>query len=222
MLSFESPVRTIWHRVPVIWKFLGLCLTSICLFIFDALQIQILALLFACALYSMGGFQFFKTGARRLWFLWPFLLIILVWHGLTGTAIQGVSIALRLLSIVALSNLMTMTSRLSDLLALIQGALKPIRALGIRTKPLEVAVALVVRFAPVLLEKGGVLLDAWRARSMKRAGWRIVFPLTLVAIDDAEQVAEALKARGGTQTAGINTQTAGTGTQTVSDERIEG
>jgi len=110
---------------------------------------------------------------------------------------QGLGITLRLSSIIALSNLMTMTSRLSDLLELVQRAFKPLRKLGINTRPVEIAVALVVRYTPVLIVKGGMLLEAWRARSNRRNHWRVVFPFCLVAIDDAEHVADALKARGG-------------------------
>ena len=76
--------------------------------------------------------------------------------------------------------------------------LKPVRTWGVNTRPVEIAVALVVRFTPVLIGKGAALADAWRSRCVKRASWRLVFPLSLVAIDDAEHVAEALKARGGT------------------------
>jgi biotin transport system permease protein len=55
----------------------------------------------------------------------------------------------------------------------------------------------VIRFTPVLASKGAQLAQSWRARSAKRLSWRIVMPMTLLAIDDAEYVAEALKARGG-------------------------
>jgi len=69
--------------------------------------------------------------------------------------------------------------------------------LGVNTRPIEIAVALVVRYTPVLIVKGGMLVEAWRARSTRKSNWRVVFPLCLVAVDDAERVAEALKARGG-------------------------
>lgn len=197
MLYFDSPVMTHWHRVPVVWKLLGVCICSVVLFLIDALPLQLAALLTCCLLYLSAGLTFFYAGLKRLQFLWPFIIIILVWHGLTGTAMQGLGITLRLSSIIALSNLMTMTSRLSDLLELVQRAFKPMRKLGVNTRPIEIAVALVVRFTPVLIVKGGLLVEAWRARSNKRNHWRIVFPFCLVAIDDAERVAEALKARGG-------------------------
>lgn len=197
MLYFDSPVITHWHKVPVVWKFLVVCSCSVVLFLIDALPLQLAALLTCCLLYLSAGLTFFKVGLKRLQFLWPFIVIILVWHGLTGTAMQGLGITLRLISIIALSNLMTMTSRLSDLLELVQRAFKPMRKLGINTRPIEIAIALVVRYTPVLIAKGGLLVEAFRARSNKTNHWRIVFPFCLVAIDDAERVAEALKARGG-------------------------
>jgi biotin transport system permease protein len=56
---------------------------------------------------------------------------------------------------------------------------------------------MVIRFTPVLIDKGAGLSEAWRARSKKRPSWRIVMPLLVTALDDADSVAEALKARGG-------------------------
>jgi len=197
MLCFDSPVITHWHRVSVIWKFLCVCVCSVALFWIDAIGLQLAALLTCCLLYLSAGLTFFYAGLKRLRFLWPIMLVILVWHGLTGTALQGAGIALRLTSIVALSNLMTMTSRLSDLLGLVECMFKPLSKLGVNTRPVEIAVALVVRYTPVLIVKGGLLIEAWRARSIRKSNWRVVFPLCLVAIDDAERVAEALKARGG-------------------------
>ena len=73
----------------------------------------------------------------------------------------------------------------------------PLRALGLSTRPLEIAIALVIRMTPVLLTKGRALSDAWRARSPRRANWRIILPFTLLALDDADHISDALRARGG-------------------------
>ena len=40
---------------------------------------------------------------------------------------------------------------------------------------------------------------ALRARSHKKSGWRLVVPLTLSVLNDAEHVASALRARGGVE-----------------------
>ncbi|PJE28084.1 ABC transporter permease, partial [Pseudooceanicola lipolyticus] len=42
-----------------------------------------------------------------------------------------------------------------------------------------------------------LLAESWRARSPRRPGLRTILPLAALAIDDAEHVAEALRARGG-------------------------
>jgi len=67
----------------------------------------------------------------------------------------------------------------------------------VKTRGIGVAMALVVRFTPVLAVKGRALSLAWRARSRRKVGWRILVPFAVLAIDDAEHVAEALRARGG-------------------------
>lgn len=199
MLSFESPVRTVWHRIPLVWKFIAVCFSSFFLFVYDAVVVQAIALVICCILYLIGGLIFFTTGIKRLWFLWPMILVIFIWHVLTDTTQQGLSITLRLIAVVALSNLMTMTAKLTELIDLARRALTPLRVLGFSTRPIELAIALVVRFTPILIEKGSLLADAWKMRAKSRPSWRLIFPLTLLAIDDAERVAEALKARGGTQ-----------------------
>ena len=56
---------------------------------------------------------------------------------------------------------------------------------------------LVIRFTPVFTAKGKLLNEAWRARSPKRANHRLLVPLALSALDDADRVADAIKARGG-------------------------
>ena len=133
----------------------------------------------------------------RLKVLWPFVLLILLWHVVTGSMVLGLVIVLRMVTAVGLANLVTMTTRLSDMMGVVRWLTTPLRLLGVNTRGIEVAMAMVVRFTPVLAEKGSLLGQSWRARSRRRVGWRIVMPLTVLAIDDAEHVAEALKARGG-------------------------
>ena len=48
-----------------------------------------------------------------------------------------------------------------------------------------------------MLHRMDILRESWRARSPRRPGWRILLPATLAALDDADHVAEALRARGG-------------------------
>jgi biotin transport system permease protein len=61
-------------------------------------------------------------------------------------------------------------------------------------------IALFIRFIPTLIERGITINAARRARSTGKSGWRIIVPLTLSVLNEAEHVANALRARGGVGT----------------------
>ena len=197
MISLTSPVRTRAHDWPAGAKLLALAMVTVGLFVTGSVWGQLGWLLAALVLYALPGWRFLRHGLRRLWGLWPFVLVLLAWHLLTGDFAGGVVIVLRMSTAVALANLVTMTTRLEDMQALVLWLLRPLRRVGVRGGAIALAMAMVVRFIPVLTGKGRKLAEAWRARSPRRAGWRIVMPLVVLAVDDAEHVADALRARGG-------------------------
>lgn len=199
MISLTSPVETWAHRVPAGAKLAALSLATLALFTLQSPIWLSGALLAVGGLTLTGGLRFAAAAARSLRILLPFLLLIAVWHGLTGQIQAGLAVALRLLTALALANFVTMTTRLSDMIDVAAVLLTPFRHFGLSTRALELSVALVVRFTPEIARKGGLLTEAWRARSPRRARWQIIMPLTALAIDDAEHVADALRARGGLQ-----------------------
>lgn len=197
MISLTSPVETWAHRLPAGLKLAALSGLTVALFLTDRPGPLAMGLLAVLGLYLSGGLVFLRQGLRHLRMLWPFLLLIALWHGATGQWQAGLAIALRLLAALALANFVTMTSRLTDMIAVLTWLLAPLRRIGLRTRAVELAIAMVLRFTPMLTENGRRLAQSWRARSPRRPGWRIVMPMVALALDDADQVAEALRARGG-------------------------
>ncbi len=197
MISLTSPVDTRAHSLPAGGKLLALCLASVALFAVRDVWVHLMAALSVLALYALPGRIFFVHGVRRLWPLWPFVAVILAWHVATGATQDGLLICLRMLSAVGLANLVTMTTSLSEMMAVLRRLLRPFGWLGVNLRAIELAAAMVIRFTPVLALKGSALTMAWRARSRRRAGWRVIVPFMVLALDDADHVAEALRARGG-------------------------
>jgi len=156
-----------------------------------------LILLGTVGLMAAGGRVFLLQGLRLLRPLWPFVLIVGVWHLWTAELGEGAVILLRLVIVVMLANLVTMTTRLSEMIGVIERLTAPLGRIGLSPRLLALAVALVIRFIPVLAERVGQIRDAIRARSPRSPGWRLVVPATLAALDDADHAAEALRARGG-------------------------
>lgn len=197
MISLTSPVETRAHGWRAGLKLGLLCVATVALFRLDVLVWHGAALVATLGLYALPGVLFLRTGLSRLWVLWPFVVVILLYHLVTADVQGGAMIVMRMVTAVALANLVTMTTRLADMMAVIDWAMTPLRKLGVNTRPVGLAMALVIRFTPELARKGQMLSLAWQARAGRRPGWRLIPAFTVLALDEAEHVAEALRARGG-------------------------
>lgn len=197
MLTLTSPVEIWAHRLPAGAKLAALALWTLLLFhLATPLPLAIAALL-PTALALSGGTAFARVSARLLLPLWPFLVIVVLWHLWLRDPVGGATILLRLVTAVAAANFVTMTTRLSDMIAVLTTLARPLRLIGLNPRTLALSVALTIRFLPVMLRNLDAIRDSWRARSPRRPGWRILTPALLAALDDADHVAESLRARGG-------------------------
>ncbi len=194
MLTLTSERVTPAHAWPAGVKLGGLALFTLGLFATQgALAAGLgLALPLAAAL-ALGLVRDWLRLFRPL--LW-IGAVILAWHALTGSALEGLAATLRLFAAFGAANLVTMTTRLAEMQAVFLRLARPLAPL-IPPARIALAMALVIRFIPVLSLRAAQLSAAWRARSARRIGWPLIFAITLAALDDAEHVAEALRARGG-------------------------
>jgi biotin transport system permease protein len=197
MLTLTSPIETWAHGLAAGPKLAALALATTGLFVLDTPLPLALALGAVAGLYASGGAIFARAGLRLLWPLWPFVLVVAAWHLWTQDYAGGAVVVLRMLTAVALANFVTMTTRLSDMLAVFQRLARPLAPLGLPPARLALAVALMIRFIPVLLDRAAQIRQSWSARSSRRPGWRVLVPVALAALDDADRAAEALRARGG-------------------------
>jgi len=130
--------------------------------------------------------------------LWPWFLFICVFHVFEGSYLEGVVVIGKLVLMVLTANLLTLTTRHSDLLSALEVGLSPLGWVGISTRPMALAVSLMLRYVPVL----SVLLEnnaeAWKARGGGRKGrWRLMVPALIGALRLAEHAGDSLFARGG-------------------------
>lgn len=193
MLTLTSSRETFLHDWPAGVKLAGLAVFSLGLFALPgAWAAAGLVLPIALAL-GLGLLSEWLRLFRPLAWMGA---VILLWHGVTGTALEGLYVVLRMVAAFGAANLVTMTTRLSDMQAVFLWLARPLSPL-VPPARLALAMALMIRFVPVLSLRAEQVTAAWRARSARRIGWPLVFAITLAALDDAEHVAEALRARGG-------------------------
>lgn len=197
MLTLTSPRETGLHRWPAGVKLAALCLFTLVLFRLST-PLTLAAVAGGVAIGHLAlGRDIAVEGLRHLRPLWPFAVVVVLWHLLTGDVQGGMAVLLRMGAAVAAANLVTMTTRLSDMLAVLLWLLLPLSRLGLPGDRVALAIALVIRFIPVLADRIALIRSAWTARSARPPGWRLLVPAALAALDEAEQVAMSLRARGG-------------------------
>lgn len=195
MLTLTSPIETWAHPLPAGLKLASLCACTIVLFALHSTMSLAAAALFAFALIASAGPSFFRQSLQMLRPLWPFIAVIALWHLIIQDP-AGIAIILRMVTAVAFANFVTMTTRLSDMISVIEHLARPF-ARVLSPKTLALAIALTLRFIPTMLARATEIRESWSARSPKRPGWRVMLPIALAALDDADRTAEALRARGG-------------------------
>ncbi|WP_163025844.1 energy-coupling factor transporter transmembrane component T family protein [Chachezhania antarctica] len=195
MIGALSARHTRYHDWHAGWKLVGLC---------------VFCTVIGFAQWVVAGWTglILVLGAARLeggWFLRMILgdlksaaliaALIAAFQLALGSPMKGLEIAGGLLACIAAAMMMTRTTSPAELLDTVDGWLE---TLGMNERPrrkLALAVALTLRFVPALSERAQRLTEAHRARSPKRAGWRILPPLAIGALDEADRAAEALRAR---------------------------
>ncbi len=196
MLTLTSSHRTWAHVVPAWVKLGALCLWTVLVLRLGELGLC-LAVSGVLAVVASAGRGFAREWAGMLRPLWPFVLLVGLWQVWLGAPLGMIPVVLRMGAVVGLANAVTMTTELTEIIALLTRLARPLARFGLSPRVLALSVALMIRFVPVMLQRHDQISAAWRARSPRRPGWRILMPVLLAALDDAERVAEALRARGG-------------------------
>ncbi|QUS36689.1 CbiQ family ECF transporter T component [Falsirhodobacter algicola] len=196
MIALTSPIRTPWHRIPPAPKLVALVVLTAGVLALERPLPLALLLAGVAGGYAAGGRAFMAEGARVMRPLLPLILVLAAWHLVLRAPEAGAVLILRILAAVGAANLVTMTTRLDAMIALVTRLARPLAPV-LPPKALALAIALMIRFIPVAAARHAAARDAWRARSPSRPGWRTVPAVLLGTLDDADHVAEALRARGG-------------------------
>ena len=197
MLTLTSPVDTWAHHVRPGVKLAVLAIWTLGIFWLQTPLSMAVAFAAVLGLVASGGGVFLARSVVVLRPLWPFIVLVGLWHLWIDAAAAGVVIVLRLIAAVMAANFVTMTTRLSDMIAVIERLARPLARIGLSPRVLALSMALVIRFVPVMGERLDQITEAWVARARRKPRWRVLVPATLAALDDADHVAEALRARGG-------------------------
>lgn len=194
MGSLYSDHPTWLHSVPAGLKLACLALLGTSVFLTD--QIPILMASAACCLLIYVSLGAASLRAKSL--LVGVLIasaLIGVFHLYMQQPKMGAVSVLRLVSTTLMGVALTLTTRHTDLLAVLEWLLSPLRIFGLAPERLSLQVALMLRFTEHFFIVWRRLDDAHRLRTGKAGGFKILAPLTIQMLIAARRVADTLHMR---------------------------
>jgi biotin transport system permease protein len=195
MISGHLASRTWLHAVPARWKLLALAsATLIAFWIENAFVLSACLVLVLCAYVVMGA----EARARLRLFssMLPILIVITIFQYWSVGPQSAAVIVVRLALMILLADIVSMTTPMLDMMDAIQPLMRPFAMVGFDPEKLTIAIALVLRFVPAMMEEWSRRNEAWRARTGRRASLRLLAPFIGSLVTMADRVAEALDARG--------------------------
>lgn len=200
MMSGYLAGHSLLHRAPAGLKLAGLALLSLLILPTDDPWLLGGAMGATLGVYAALG----RTALARIMLLRPLvpllalMFMLQAWAGAwTAAGFEaGTASVLRILLMVLLADLVTLSTPLQQMMDALETALTPLHPLGLSPRKLALAMALVLRFVPVLLAAWRAREEAWRARSTRRPGLALMPGFLAETLRLADRVAEALDARG--------------------------
>ncbi|MDF2997640.1 MAG: cobalt transport protein [Xanthobacteraceae bacterium] len=196
MISLYLAQRTWAHEVPAGWKLAALALVSLLVTPFDSLPLMVGLVAAVLAIYAALGREAIRQIALLRPIL-PLLAILFAIHWWNGDPRLGLVAVLRLVGMMLLANAVTMTTRMDEMMDVIEPVLKPLAWFGVPPRTVALAVAMMIRFVPLLFALWEALNESFRARTGRRGGWRLLAPFCIQTLRLSHHTAEALAARGG-------------------------
>lgn len=195
MIALYAPGNGILHRLPAGAKLAGLALVAMALSLSrPGVAGTFVVLAVVSALYPAARLPW-RLLARAWWRL-RWLAVVLgaaLWVFVSaGAAVEGVG---RIVALVLLADLVTRSTRMGDLLDVLQTLLRPLRRIGVDPDAVALTVSLTIAMVPVVAGLAAQVRDAQRARGI-RPGPRTALPLLVLTMRHADDVGDALAARG--------------------------
>ncbi|MFH6782244.1 MULTISPECIES: energy-coupling factor transporter transmembrane component T family protein [Methylobacterium] len=190
----ESPV----HRCPPGRKILALVAAGTVLFALPRLDLALAAALLALAatgwLYRVAGIPGRLMLAQLRPLAWILAVLVLVQLALDGWQ-AGLLVTARLSALVLLAGLVTLTTRSSDLIEALQRGLVWAKPLGANPAKVGLAIALTLRFIPVLAAIAAEVREAQRARGLEGSLVALTVPVVVRMLKMSDDIAAAIDAR---------------------------
>ena len=199
-LALYVPRASPVHLVPAGWKLLALAALSVLVFAIPSLPVVTGALVavvvVGLVVAGLPSSVLVRQARAVLWWL----VALFVLHSLLTDVLTGTVTVLRLLTLVLAAAVVTATTRVTAMVAVVERICRPLEWVGVRPARIGLVIAMALRFIPLISERADRIREAQAARGGSVRGlWGLtttVVPLLVQVLQLAHTVSEALDARG--------------------------
>jgi biotin transport system permease protein len=199
-LALYVPRASPVHRTPAGLKLLALAGLGVLVFSVPTLPVAAGALAGVVAVGLLVARLPVRVLARQARAVAVWLVALFVVHALVTDVLTGAITVLRLLALVLAAAVVTATTRVTAMVAVVERVCAPLRWIGIRPARIGLVLAMAQRFIPLVAERADRIREAQAARGGSVRGVRglttTVVPLLVQVLQLAHTVSEALDARG--------------------------
>lgn len=196
LTSLHVEGTSLLHRIPVKPKLAGLMVFGLALYFVDQTLLLGAALLLTGLVYLSTGVGL-REGLRRLRPVLFTIAFLAAVNLLLLTPLEALVTTLRLVAILFLAAAVTASTAIADFMAAVTDLARPLERLGLmKAADLGLAFGLVLRFVPEIAGRYEALKEAHAARGVPVKLSRLLGPLIIATLKDADRIAEAIDARG--------------------------
>jgi biotin transport system permease protein len=193
--SFYVVGQSWLHRLPAGRKLAVLALAGAGLMWVHSWQLLGLALSVVLGLIALSGVTFRQLLAQIRLLLW-FMLALGAYSALVESPAIALEMLLRLSTLVLAAQLVSMTTPITQMMAVVEYVLQPLDRLGwLSAQRVSLACGLTLRLIPELALQWQDIREAQAARGLKPGVLTMLVPMLLRTLRRAEEIAEAIDAR---------------------------
>lgn len=195
MQDLYQPGDSFLHRLAAGHKVLALVGLGTGLFLINSHAVMFAVLVLVLVIYGATG-----LGFGRAWTQMRPALIILVLvfavQALLGAWWLGLLIVARFAALLMVAGLLTLTTKVSDMIDAIERGLVFLRPLGVNPGKVSLAISLALRFIPVLARITEEVREAQKVRGLERSIVALAVPVITRMLKMSDDISDAIDARG--------------------------
>lgn len=195
LFGLYAPGDSWLHRRAAGWKYLLLLVLTVPALALTQPMVSLVAMVVAMLALVSARLRPGLAWGLPLGF-WVIAAMLAGYQIIVGRVDLAIAVTANLITAIYASRLLTMTTPSGALIDALVSGLRPLRRLGVDPELVGLAIAIMLRSVPVLLDSFGEVRQAAQARGTERNLFTQVTPVVVRAVGHAQATGAALAARG--------------------------